>query len=153
MPDQLANWRFFEGFVTSINFERRIPNVVVERLTWQYTRDEDGGTANRKLCEFTGTHPSIPKVINARRQRERERESPPRCCSCVRIYSQRFGVPHWRTIVEVGIRVAIWQQQEITSLIVRMQCVRRLSWLPMWFLKRYNVICFDRSYSCFAGTK
>lgn len=81
---QLPNLRFFTGFVTSLNLQRRVPNVVVEVRAvtsptaaplsspaqllepGAFERDLEGSaTADRKLCDFTPVHPAIPKPFRA----------------------------------------------------------------------------------------
>eukprot|EP01113_Clastostelium_recurvatum_P028943 TRINITY_DN3494_c0_g1_i1.p1 TRINITY_DN3494_c0_g1~~TRINITY_DN3494_c0_g1_i1.p1 ORF type:complete len:397 (-),score=13.03 TRINITY_DN3494_c0_g1_i1:135-1325(-) len=58
------NVTFYQSFVSSANYERRIPNWVLQYITKE-DLDEDHVVADRKHSQFTGDAPSIPEVFRA----------------------------------------------------------------------------------------
>jgi hypothetical protein len=55
--------RFFDGFVTSLDLQRRVPRVVVEQM--EEKGDDEAGVADRSFCQFTGTHDAVPPKLAA----------------------------------------------------------------------------------------
>ena len=66
-PSELPNLRFYEGFVSSLNYAKRVPNVVIEQLQppESYSRSENGAVADRKNSWFTAQHCSVPAQFAA----------------------------------------------------------------------------------------
>lgn len=59
--------RFFDGFVSSLNLQRRIPNVIVEEMVEEIVdlADDNITVADRSACQFSGSHDAVPSKFAA----------------------------------------------------------------------------------------
>ncbi len=61
--------RFFDGFVSSLNLQRRVPNVVVEEMDSNSKEnnnsDDEETKADRSNCQFTALHEAVPRAFGA----------------------------------------------------------------------------------------